>query len=100
GLPFWQVNSPAEATPAPLGTQADSGSTDLTVAPMTIAPQLTKVTDPRGTFWTGGDGVVFVPGRAVQPLSTFDVTQPSSSALVAHGFFLSDLVTDDSNKGL
>jgi CSLREA domain-containing protein len=98
GLPFWQVNSPGESAPTPPVTQNDvAPGTGLKVAPLTITPHLTKVTDARGTFWKAGDGTVFVQGRTIQPLVTTDVTQPGAG-YVAHGFFPSSLVTDDSNK--
>jgi CSLREA domain-containing protein len=94
GLPFWQVNSPSESTPTPPVTTPDTVP-GLTVAPVTVTPHLTKVADARGTFWSGGDGTVFVPGRSVQPLVTVDVTQPVEKGLVAHGFFPSALLTHD-----
>jgi parallel beta-helix repeat protein len=90
GLPFWKVNSPSETgpTPPPLNTTTQT-------APVTIHPQFTQHTDPRGTFWSAGDGTVFVQGHSVQPLVTVDVTQPASAGVVAHGFWPNGLVSED-----
>ena len=96
GLPFWQVNSPTEPVPTPPATHVDS-ATGLPVASLTLTPNLDEVADPRGVFWSGDNGVVFVPNRSVQPLQTRDVTQPVAANIVAHGFFPSALVSEDHN---
>ncbi len=100
GLPFWALNSPDEPTVTP-PTLDPPGAGTLRTASLTITPSLTPVSDARGIFWKGGSGVVFVPGRSVQPLEKVDVTQAPTAGLVAHGFYPDALAThDELNKNL
>jgi MBG domain (YGX type) len=93
GLPMYRFGTggTGAATPTPLPTSTDP-FTGLTSTSFSLSPSFTKVTRPRGSYYTVNGNASFVNRRPIQPITNLDVTEPN---LVAHGALVTGLASQD-----
>jgi hypothetical protein len=102
GLPTYRLGTGTPpAAPPTLPTYTDP-ATGLTAADFTAQPQFTLKTSPvpnGGSFYRttndpNGLGVQVTNRRPIEPLTSFDVTEPN---VTAHGVFITSLASENHN---
>ena len=108
GLPMYRLQSGLDdpsappTLPVPPITAVDP-FTGLSVATITVQPDLALRQSDEGDWYEAEDGTIAVSGRPLQPKVIVDVTQPGAGdpspgrglAKVAHGALLTDLTSSD-----
>ncbi|GAC1327510.1 MAG: hypothetical protein NVSMB17_01630 [Candidatus Dormibacteria bacterium] len=93
GLPFYHVaGNRTQGSPASPVTRVDPVS-GLATSNVSLSPQLTATTGPRGTLWNDSlGGVAAALYRPIEPSRSLDVTVGGA---IAHGAIIKGLATTD-----